>query len=115
MRGNRAVEEAEQVVWAVLGFLDEIERGWLEVLGGQGWVMTDEPEGDAKEEQGYQGDRLSESSGARGRSVHVDFAGSVGQTERYIPGFTSSLRQPQLLICSERDSAPSSLHLEPSF
>jgi hypothetical protein len=81
-KGEQAETEAGRVIRDVLGFLAEVERGWIAVLGGQGWVMDEEEEESVKEEGG----EASEVRRRLGHGVPVDFAGSVGQTERYAAG-----------------------------
>ena len=50
---------------ALLAFLNEVDRGWIAVLRGDGWSPPSE-------------------TGGMGKAVKVDFGGSVGATERSV-------------------------------
>jgi hypothetical protein len=58
-------EQAGQVMRDTIDFLHEVDRAWRTVLKGNAWVMGPEP-------------------GSIGRAVRVSYAGTVGQTERYV-------------------------------
>lgn len=107
-KGKEAEYEAGRVMRDVLGFLAEVERGWMAVLGGQGWVMDENEEEGVKEEEGEEGEvrrRL-------GHGVPVDFAGSVGQTERYAEPIR--LKQTPRTDHTGQDYDPSSSPHEPN-
>ena len=58
-------EQAGQVMRDTIDFLNEVDRAWRTVLKGNAWVMGSEP-------------------GSSGKAVRVSYAGTVGQTERYV-------------------------------
>lgn len=61
--GLNQEEQAGQVMQDTIDFLKEVDNAWRTVLRGNAWVVdTSRPE--------------------PGKAVRVDFAGSVGQTER---------------------------------
>jgi hypothetical protein len=57
-------EQAGQVMRDTIDFLNEVDRAWRTVLRGQAWVIDPSKSSDS------------------GRAVRVDYAGTVGQTER---------------------------------
>ena len=58
-------EQAGQVMQDTIDFLDEVDNAWRTVLRGNAWIVDpSQPES--------------------GKAVRVDYAGTVGQTERLV-------------------------------
>lgn len=57
-------EQAGEVMRTAIDFLNEVDRAWRVVLKGNAWVM--------------------DNTTSTGQAVRVDYAGTVGQTERSV-------------------------------
>ena len=61
--GEERIRDAERTLRDLLGFLEEVEDGWLAVLRGEAWVVDG-------------------ALGGKGHAVKVRYTPLVGQTER---------------------------------
>ena len=63
--GSNEEEQAGQVMQDTIDYLNEVDNAWRTVLRGSAWVVDpSQPES--------------------GKAVRVDYAGTVGQTERLV-------------------------------
>jgi hypothetical protein len=63
--GSNHEEQAGQVMQDTIDFLNEVDSSWRTVLRGNAWVVDSSQPGS-------------------GKAVRVDYAGTVGQTERSV-------------------------------
>ena len=68
--GSKEEEQAGQVMQDTIDYLNEVDNAWRTVLKGNAWVVDpSQPE--------------------LGKAVRVDYAGTVGQTERLVTPISS--------------------------